>query len=412
MGYINPIIPHHGYYGYTASNVITIPNLYQSLEDCTKGKMWKDSVVGFDQYSEFQIYDINKRVNGDGSFYFNDFYHTIINERGKPRLVCSLTIRDRVIQKCINRNFLIPAFFPTIIYDNVASIKHRGLDMALNRLKYHFMRAYHKWGRNFYIAKLDIKSYFDSIPHDYCKWLISTKTIDPQLRHIFDMLFRKYKYDKFIHNGDQVDYGIGLGGEIPQTFGIITLNEFDHIIKEKYLIKEYIRYMDDCILIHNDKTYLEYIIAELSQYLSILGLQFNMHKTHVYNAEEGVLFLKFHYKITETGKIYLLGYKPNFRRERRKLRKLRALLIADNINILDIKSSYYSWRGHMLKGNTLSYINYFDQLYEDLNIIGRVKDIFYRCNNIDDYNDLIYANYMESKLYDINNTGFIFEIEV
>lgn len=351
---------------YRLQDVINYPNLYWSLQQCKKSKMWKDSVVSFNAYSDFYLFDILYMFYDYTPFYLDPFFHTIVNERGKERLVCSLTIRDRVIQKTINQFFLLPAFAPTLIYDNVASLQGKGTGMAINRMKCHLQKAYRHYGTNFYILKTDIKSYFDTINHDYCKYLISHKTNDPVLLHFFDTLFKMYKYDTFIHGGEYVNAGIGLGGEVPQTFGIIYLNELDHLYKEYYKIPYMIRYMDDTILIHPDKDYLYFVLSESEKYVNNLGLKYSINKTKITHISEGIKFLKFHYYLTDSGKVYIKPEKKNLKREIRKLKSFNDLLESGKITFSDIRYSYTSWRGHIGQADAFEEINQMDQLFNTL----------------------------------------------
>lgn len=328
--------------------------------------MWKNSVIEFDSFSDFYIIDILERLYRNKSFYMTPFFHTKINEKGKERLICSLTIRDRIIQKAINQNFLLPAFIPSLIYDNMASIKNRGIDRAVNRLICHLQKAYRNYGNNFYILKCDIKSYYDSISHERCLNLASKYKKDERIIQIFNILFRLYKYDSFIHNGEFVDFGIGLGGEVPQSFGIIYLNEFDHICKEKLFIPYYIRYADDIILIHNDKEYLKYCLFYLSDYLNSISLQFNRNKTMILNCTQGVKFLKFHFNISNSGKVFIIPDKKGIKREKKKLYKFYNLLEDERITFSDILQNYSSWKGYINKSNSYELINYMDQLFNEL----------------------------------------------
>ena len=55
----------------------------------------------------------------------------------------------------------------------------------------------------------------------------------------------------------QPDYGLPLGNQTSQWFAIYYLDGFDRLIKEKLHIKYDSRYMDGCVLIHQDKEYLK-----------------------------------------------------------------------------------------------------------------------------------------------------------
>lgn len=52
------------------------------------------------------------------------------------------------------------------------------------------------------------------------------------------------------------DTGIGLGSQISQLVELAVLDDLDHYIKERLRIKHYLRYMDDFVLIHPDKRYM------------------------------------------------------------------------------------------------------------------------------------------------------------
>lgn len=47
-----------------------------------------------------------------------------------------------------------------------------------------------------------------------------------------------------------------------QVIATFYLNELDHFIKDDLKIKSYVRYMDDGVLIHNDKEYLKYCLKK------------------------------------------------------------------------------------------------------------------------------------------------------
>jgi hypothetical protein len=57
--------------------------------------------------------------------------------------------------------------------------------------------------------------------------------------------------------------GLPIGNLTSQLFSNIYLNEFDHYIKEELAIKYYGRYVDDFIIIHREKAYLQKIISQI-----------------------------------------------------------------------------------------------------------------------------------------------------
>ncbi|NCE97587.1 hypothetical protein [Emergencia sp. 1XD21-10] len=61
--------------------------------------------------------------------------------------------------------------------------------------------------------------------------------------------------------------------------------------------------MDDCVLIHNDKKYLQCCLKAMSEYLNKeLQLEFN-EKTQIFPIRNGVNYLGWHFYLTDTGKV-------------------------------------------------------------------------------------------------------------
>lgn len=77
---------------------------------------------------------------------------------------------------------------------------------------------------------------------------------------------------------------------------VFYLNEFDHFIKEKLNCKYYIRYMDDGIIIDNDKERLKKVFNVLKELIKKYKLEFN-NKTRIYNSRCGFSFLGINYYV-------------------------------------------------------------------------------------------------------------------
>ena len=364
----------NNYNYFILENIINYDTLKKSYELCSKGLTWKSSIVKYELYEDFYENSIINEFYNYGSYIKDPLFHTYISERGKTRLLCSQTIRDRVVDKAFNANFLLPAFVPTFIYDNGASLQGKGLDFALNRLEQFLHREFINNRNNFYYLKCDIKKYFDNISHQYILSQIERHTKDPRIMNYFVNQFEQLRTDSFIHNGEQIPFGIGLGAETNQSFGLIALNEMDHIIKEKFGIKSYIRYMDDFLIIHKDKSYLEEIKEFLVEYLNSIGLELNLNKTQIQNISEGILFLKVHYYISDSGKVYKKIYKKTVKRMRRKMRKLSDLYKNDIISLTDIRAFYSSSLGVFKRCNCQVQLEAIEDLFFQLFMYNYITD--------------------------------------
>ena len=77
---------------------------------------------------------------------------------------------------------------------------------------------------------------------------------------------------------------------------IFYLNDFDHLIKEKLGCKYYIRYMDDGIILMNNKEKLKKVFNVLKKEIKDYKLEFNS-KTKIYKSLEGFSFLGISYYV-------------------------------------------------------------------------------------------------------------------
>ena len=135
--------------------------------------------------------------------------------------------------------------------------------------------------KTFYILKLDIKKYFYNIDHNILKRILKDNIKDQDALNILykvidstndnyinervislkEKRIRNLYNERKIEETKQIplyiyDKGCGIGDQTSQAFGLIYLNEICHFIKEKLHISYLINYMDDFIIIHHDRNYL------------------------------------------------------------------------------------------------------------------------------------------------------------
>ena len=111
---------------------------------------------------------------------------------------------------------------------------------------------------------------------------------------------------------------------------IFYLNDFDHLIKEKLGCKYYIRYIDDGIILMDNKEKLKKVFDVLKKEIKDYKLEFNS-KTKIYNSYEGFSFLGISY--------YVFNNSINCKIKRKFLRELIILIINFIKIILNILSN-------------------------------------------------------------------------
>jgi hypothetical protein len=334
-------------------------NLYFSAISSMKNVIWKDSVI---HYEANVFKNVNKAMKSlkAGKDIRQGFISFSINERGRKREIRSVHIEERVIQKCLCDYVLIPVFSRSLIYDNGASLKNKGMHFSVRRLIRHLVRFYRETGSNEgYALTVDFSKYFDNVNHKILLDLIFKKIKDPKVcRYIQDFV------DAFGVKS------LGLGSQISQIAAIYYPNRIDHLVKEELSIKGYGRYMDDFYLIHKDKKYLQKCLDIICKVCNELGITVNLKKTRITKLSDGLIFLKGRYVLTDTGKVLRYPGKDIIKRERRKLKKLRKKVSEGKTHYWDVLTSYLSWRGGYKK-RFRSYARlwhldeYFIKLFED-----------------------------------------------
>ena len=167
------------------------------------------------------------------------------------------------------------------------------------------------------------------------------------------------------------EVGYNPGSQMIQIAGISMLNGLDHYIKEQLHIHFYIRYMDDFILIHPDREYLEQCREKIREELKKIRFELNEKKTRIFRITEGILFLGFTFKLTDTGKVVVLVDPKRVKAARKKYKRLVAKSRKGLIPRESVDESYRCWREHVSYGNS----------YKLLKRMGAYYAGLWRCNN-------------------------------
>lgn len=135
-----------------------------------------------------------------------------------------------------------------------------------------------------------------------------------------------------------------------QFLAILYLNELDHFIKEELKIKYYIRYMDDGLIIHEDKEYLKYCLKEINIFIKKYHLELN-NKTKIYSKKEEFEFLGFKYYL-KNNKVIIKVKNQTKRKFKRKMKTLNKLVELEKITYSDYRQVESSYIGHLKCGCT------------------------------------------------------------
>ncbi len=239
-----------------------------------------------------------------------------INFSPVQREIFAADFRDRVIHHLIY-NYISPIFEKTFINDSYSCRKGKGTHYGIKRIAKFIRSCSENYRKDCYILKLDIRGYFMAMNRTLL--FEKTKTVleknRGKLTFDFDLMF--CLIEKVIFNdptknciikGKKSDWdglpktkslfyaskdcGLPIGNLTSQLFGNVYMNEFDHYVKKDLGIKHYGRYVDDFVIIHQDKNYLKFILPIIDEYLKT-NLHLEMHPKKIYfqHFSKGVQFL-------------------------------------------------------------------------------------------------------------------------
>lgn len=337
--------------------VITNQNLFRSLMKRRKGTDWKQSVMDY----VFHAIVRNKRQKDAilaGAHPEPSRIKRIgLYERGKRRDVHAVVIDSRVVQGAICDNCITPLTQPSLIHENPASTKGKGVTWARNRIMRQIKRQYAKTGNATYALVFDIRHFFDSIRHDLCERIFRGVYMDDALVSLAMHFVRMYQVvaareagdvEKIeaLKRGDGV--GVSLGSQISQDLALAAPNALDHFVKDACSVHPYMRYMDDGHA-EGDKAAMLALREKIIDRAAALGFSLHETKTRIVKISRGFVYLKIRYSVTDTGHIIRRICREGIVRMRRKLKRLRGLVNAGRIALDDVFLALKSWIGNAKK---------------------------------------------------------------
>jgi RNA-directed DNA polymerase len=185
------------------------------------------------------------------------------------------TVRDRVVQTAV-RMVVEPIFERDFAEHSYGFRPGRGCKDALRRVD-KLLKAGHT-----YIVDADLKSYFDTIPHDRLLALVGQKVSDGRVLSLIESFLKQGVLDGL--REWTPEEGSPQGGTISPLLSNIYLNPLDHLMAEQGF--EMVRYADDFVILCRSPEEAARALAAVQAWTAEAGLKLHPDKTKIVEAKD------------------------------------------------------------------------------------------------------------------------------
>lgn len=310
------------------NKIIDKQNIELAYQKAKKGKMWQQKIKVISKDKEKYLEKIYIKLKNK-TYRTSKYMIKTIYEPKTRKIYVLPFYPDRVVQHAL-MNVLAPIWDSLFIKDSYACRIGKGQHKGSLRCM-QFVR------RNRYCLQCDISKFYPSINHEKLIEIIKKKIKCKDTITLLKEIIQSVKGDN----------NVPIGNYTSQWFGNIYMNEMDTLMKQKYKIRDYIRYCDDFLLFSNDKEKLKTMAAVITDFTQN-DLKMRLSKCNLYHTSQGVDFLG--YRHFPNGKILLR--KSTTKRVRKNIKSLPYKIRHGKITAESALSTIASIKGWLKWANT------------------------------------------------------------
>lgn len=257
--------------------------------------------------------------------------------RAEERPLGIPTVEDRIVQMACHI-VLEPVFESDFAEQSYGFRPGRGAKDALRRV-HELLKDGKVW-----VVDADLKSYFDTIPHDQLMERVEEKVSDSSILE----LIRSFLEQEVVDGDErwQPEQGTPQGGVISPLLANIYLDPLDHLMAEKGY--EMVRYADDFVIVCDSREEANEALEVVQGWTNANGLKLHPDKTQLVDArsDEGFTFLgyQFHKGLKEPRDKAKRKFKDEIRARTKKTdgRSLEAII--EDVN--EVSEGWFEYFKH------------------------------------------------------------------
>lgn len=321
---------------------LTYESLMKAHLESRKNKSNRKDIILFnlkqEEYLKYLYDELKDQTYKHGKYTVFYVHEPKLRKIQKSRYI------DRIVHRWVVDNFLYSTFVSQFISTSYACIKGRGMHNAIIDIQKCMKHCKNIWGE-YYILKMDVRKYFQSINKNILYSIIMRKIKDEKLLWLLREII-------FSTDGENKDVGIAIGNYTSQVFANMYLNEVDQYIKHELKIKYYFRYMDDSVILVKTKEEAKQALEKITIFLKEkLELELNS-KTQIFKSKQGINFCG--YKVNE----YRIKIRARGKKKlKKKVKQLKMYIKEGKMTSKEAKKYLCGHLGYIKYANNYNLIN-------------------------------------------------------
>jgi RNA-directed DNA polymerase len=197
------------------------------------------------------------------------------------------TVRDRTVEAAL-RNVLAPIWEQDFAPSSYGFRVGRGCPEAVQRVE-ELLAAGYLW-----CVDCDLKSYFDTIPHEGLMGLIQQRIADGKVLRLLEQCLQAGVMAE-LNRWEPSEQGTPQGAVISPLLANLYLNPLDHEMARRGW--QMVRYADDLVVLCRSQSEAQRVLGFLQEWTEQAGLRLHPTKTRIaHGIEEGFEFLGWQFR--------------------------------------------------------------------------------------------------------------------
>ena len=268
------------------NTIISYECLFECWYEYRQGKSKRRDIQVFERHLERHIFQLHDDLKTGA--YQHGGYESFYTHDPKYRHIQKPTVVDRLVHHAVYKA-LYPRLDRGFIDQSYASRVGKGVHASIRNLRRMMWQVGRNNTRPVYALKCDIKQFFATVNQGILIQLLAKKVKNKRLMALVRMIITSYK-------GASEATGMPIGTVTAQLFANVYLNALDQFVKRDLKQRYYMRYMDDFIILSDNRDAFAAILRAIATFLDRqLDMQLHPDKIIIQSDRTGIDWLGYNH---------------------------------------------------------------------------------------------------------------------